>query len=298
MRGYGILTAKLLHQNGIYIPIIYLPTPTEKMISPNDINHLAQFLAHEQIPTPPPENLQTDVLVLCVSALLDSADAVFTALNKNPEITKTLILCGGIGHSTSHLYAAIAKHPVYHVLFPTIQDQPEARVLHTVLTSGLTPTPTANILKHCRILVEDKSTNCGANASNTYALLQKHGIPLPCSMVIVQDPTMARRTVASFAKVFGEQTQIRSWPTFVPRVRMSEGEDGETLVMEKVEEFGVDRMWDLKRFVGLLEGEIPRLRDDEEGYGPTGKGFITHVDVPEGVLEAWERVRKGGLGAR
>jgi hypothetical protein len=38
-------------------------------------------------------------------------------------------------------------------------------------------------------------------------------------------------------------------------------------------------------------GEIPRLRDDKEGYGPRGKGFIVHVDIPDEVEEAWRRVK-------
>ena len=28
-------------------------------------------------------------------------------------------------------------------------------------------------------------------------------------------------------------------------------------------------------------GEIPRLTDNAEGYGPNGKKFICHVDIPE-----------------
>ncbi len=39
-------------------------------------------------------------------------------------------------------------------------------------------------------------------------------------------------------------------------------------------------------------GEIPRLRDDEKGYGPRGRGYIVHVDVPEEVLAAYERLQR------
>ena len=34
-------------------------------------------------------------------------------------------------------------------------------------------------------------------------------------------------------------------------------------------------------------GEVPRLRDDGEGYGPRGRGFQAHVDVPAGVVAAY-----------
>lgn len=42
-------------------------------------------------------------------------------------------------------------------------------------------------------------------------------------------------------------------------------------------------MWDIDRYVNLLMGEIPRLADDADGYGPRGKNFIAHVDVPTEV---------------
>lgn len=49
------------------------------------------------------------------------------------------------------------------------------------------------------------------------------------------------------------------------------------------EEQGV---WSVDRYISLLLGEIPRLRDDPSGYGPKGKGFIDHVDIPIEVEEA------------
>jgi len=37
-------------------------------------------------------------------------------------------------------------------------------------------------------------------------------------------------------------------------------------------------------------GGGPGLHDDEAGYGPRGKGFIAHVDVPEDTLEAYRQL--------
>lgn len=51
-------------------------------------------------------------------------------------------------------------------------------------------------------------------------------------------------------------------------------------------------MWPMERYVELLLGEIPRLTDDAGGYGPRGKGFITHVDVPAPVQAAYARLRQ------
>ena len=50
-------------------------------------------------------------------------------------------------------------------------------------------------------------------------------------------------------------------------------------------------MWDIDRYVNLLMGEIPRLKDDENGYGPKGKNFIAHVDIPETVYDAFEQLQ-------
>ena len=50
-------------------------------------------------------------------------------------------------------------------------------------------------------------------------------------------------------------------------------------------------MWDINRYVNLLMGEIPRLKDDENGYGPKGKSFIAHVDIPEAVDAAFNKLK-------
>lgn len=38
-------------------------------------------------------------------------------------------------------------------------------------------------------------------------------------------------------------------------------------------------------------GEFPRLRDDINGYGPAGRDFIAHVDIPADVDAAWQILR-------
>lgn len=63
---------------------------------------------------------------------------------------------------------------------------------------------------------------------------------------------------------------------------------------------GVDPagLWEMGRFCDLVAGEIPRLRDDAQGYGPRGMGFIDHVDIPEEVDEAWKRLAGVMAGGR
>ena len=38
-------------------------------------------------------------------------------------------------------------------------------------------------------------------------------------------------------------------------------------------------------------GEIPRLKDDVNGYGPCGKNFIAHVNVPGEIEGHYNRLR-------
>ncbi len=51
-------------------------------------------------------------------------------------------------------------------------------------------------------------------------------------------------------------------------------------------------MWNMERYITLLMGEIPRLSDDAEGYGPNGKNYIAHVDVPIEVSNAFMELKK------
>ncbi|EOV3875919.1 TPA: YdcF family protein, partial [Shigella flexneri] len=40
-----------------------------------------------------------------------------------------------------------------------------------------------------------------------------------------------------------------------------------------------------------LTGELPRLHDDSDGYGPRGRDFIVHVDFPAEVIHAWQTLK-------
>lgn len=51
-------------------------------------------------------------------------------------------------------------------------------------------------------------------------------------------------------------------------------------------------MWEMDRYINLLMGEIPRLTDDKNGYGPAGKDFIAHIDMPDKVLHAFHELKK------
>lgn len=266
----------------------------------NHVNIIATFLAHNQI-----LSLSTcdpvDCIIICASSVLYQASYVFQAIQDRPSIAKTLVLVGGIGHSTNLIYEAVARHPEYSKIKDDgdVFGLPESHVLQRILNHSFSiPKPDQNSPK---ILIEDRSTNCGANAVETRKVLDQHGITGPLSCIVVQDPTMSLRTVASFEKAYedlpaAERPTFKACPVFVPETRMRSGQ----LEYAVIEEHSLrnelrlrrDDLWEKQRFCELLVGEVTRLNDDENGYGPKGKGFIGHVDVPEGVVEAAKRVKE------
>lgn len=50
-------------------------------------------------------------------------------------------------------------------------------------------------------------------------------------------------------------------------------------------------MWTVDRYVNLLMRGIPRLTDNDAGYGPNGKNYIAHDDIPPEVQAAVERLQ-------
>ncbi|MDX6375000.1 MAG: hypothetical protein QOD98_3988 [Nocardioidaceae bacterium] len=113
------------------------------------------------------------------------------------------------------------------------------------------------------VLLERESSNCGENVVLAHDLVLAAGLD-PRTVALVQDPTMQRRMDAVFRLVWPEAVAVnRPGPR---RGRFT---------------------WPHERWVALLLGEVPRLRDDAEGYGPRGRGFQAHVDVPAEVEAAY-----------
>ncbi|KAL4752521.1 hypothetical protein BDW72DRAFT_202205 [Aspergillus terricola var. indicus] len=240
-----------------------------------DINLLAGYLSNpqlqfEDLPSTPP----VDCIVICASMVLHRAEALFHALQGNPFLTKALVLCGGVGHSTQYIYDAVAQHSRFSSISNDIQCLPEAWVLERILDTFFDQAAIAS--KGCRILIEDRSTNCGENALFSRRVLDDAGLQNLRRCVLIQDPTMMRRTVASFQKTYEERTQMPlflSCPLLVPRVARSEEPEG--TLRYAVSEVG---LWPLERFISLILGEIPRLKD-------------MRMEVLVDIEAAWTRLR-------
>jgi uncharacterized SAM-binding protein YcdF (DUF218 family) len=244
-----------------------------------DLNTVARFLAAPDLTALSPAAVEeqghaapADLLVLLGNAVLATLDAV--AAGMQAGVAERLLIAGGRGHSTRYLRGAVRADPRYDGLL--LDDRAEAEILQALLARwhGLDPQS---------ILVETQSTNCGANAEQTHALLRQRGLR-PADVVLVQDPTMQRRTWASFRRVWGNPPpRFHNAPPFVPTVEA----DGDVLVFAEPDRAG---RWSMERFVSLVMGEIPRLRNDEDGYGPAGRGYIAAVDIPPAVEAAYDRL--------
>ncbi|KAJ5729661.1 uncharacterized protein N7483_004169 [Penicillium malachiteum] len=249
-----------------------------------DINSLAEFLADSEVSdlsSVPP----VDCIILCASQVLYGAEMIFETLRSRPGITKYLVLCGGIGHSTALLYDSVTQHNRYSALADRIQGLPEARVLENILDEFF---DRARITaERCQILVEDRSTNCGQNAMFSRQILEQAGVVAPKTCIISQDPTMMLRTKASFEKTYQNLSSpvcFLGYPGFVPSVQLRQDE---WIYTSPAATAG---LWTVERFLELILGEVPRLRDGKDGYGPEGRNFISHVDIPPSVEMAWSRL--------
>lgn len=255
----------------------------------DDINRIGEFLAHREGGRDDPGAVNFDFIVLCGSQLLDGAAAASKALSH--KSTAKICVTGGIGHSTGLLYdavrAASATHPACAEI-PLTTDRSEAEVIQDVLVRVMG-------IGSSHIIVETESTNCGENARCTRELLDSLGLK-PSRILIIQDPTMQLRTEASFKKWWADWPEVgfQSFAPFVPTVApkgiFAAGEEPRLSDLELVADGAQWPLWSIERYISLLSGEIPRLRDDEAGYGPRGRGFIAHVDIPPDVEEAYARM--------
>ncbi|HET6440076.1 MAG TPA: YdcF family protein [Anaeromyxobacter sp.] len=252
-----------------------------------DLNLLLEFLAEQdvaQLTGPELEracgSAEVDLIVLLANAVLTTAERTFEAvLARRAE---DLVISGGVGHSTPFLRAAIKRHPRYCAL--PVDHLSEAEMIASIAVRHWG-------IDARRVWVESRSTNCAENARFTRDLL--HGMSRqPVRVVVVQDPTMQRRSMATFKRVFegDPRPAFLSCPTVVPRLAWS----GDRVVYSGASEA---ELWPIERLVTLVMGEIPRLRDDAAGYGPKGRGYIAHVDIPTHVEEAWARLASNQVTA-
>ena len=239
------------------------------------INTLAYFCGKRDLKSLTPADLEAnfgikkaDALVLFGGSILAGGDLLARAMRE--DIAKTYIIVGGAGHTTETLRQQVYKE------YPDIETAglPEAEVFNRYLKK----------VYNCQAdFLETKSTNCGNNITYLLELLKENHISFQ-NIILCQDATMQHRMEAGLRKYADPEVQIINFATYQVEVVERDG----TLTFKKE----IHGMWEMDRYVNLLMGEIPRLTDDANGYGPRGKNYIAHVEVPEEVKNAFEELKK------
>ena len=247
-----------------------------------EINVLGRFCGKQDIPELSPAAVRdlcgmdrADVMVLFGGSILAGGDLLARAIREG--MAKTTVIVGGAGHTTETLRQTV------HSRYPGIETAglPEAEVFQKYLTE----------VHGCRAdYLETESTNCGNNITNLLRLLEEKHIPCR-SIILCQDATMQRRMDAGFRKHAPAAIRVINYPAY----RATVAWNGERFVYQE----NIPGMWSVERYVNLLMGEIPRLTDDENGYGPRGRDYIAHVEIPDEVRHAFQFLReKAGFGVR
>lgn len=228
-----------------------------------DINELSQESIRDKFGI-----RQADVMILFGGSIPEGCNTAGKALGKN--IAKHFMIVGGEGHTTESLRRKITE------ACPQIETtgKTEADVMYAYMQQKYG-------IEEC--LLERYSTNCGNNVTYALELLQKQGIEHK-SIIMIQDATMQRRMQAGFDK-YSPGVTVINYAAYSAQVSVKG--DKLTVVPD-----GIWGMWDVEQYITLLMGEIPRLTDDENGYGPEGAGYIAHVEIPIEVTEAFQYLKK------
>ena len=240
-----------------------------------NINILGNFCGKRDIAELTTEQLlkkygipQADVMVLFGGSIMCGGDVLAQAIKNH--IAKKYVIVGGAGHTTETLRLKM------HEEFPDMETEglSEAEVFAKYLQHqyGLAPD-----------FLECKSTNCGNNITYLLDLLKENGIDFS-SIIISQDATMQYRMEAGLRKYVSNDIKIINYAVYLAKVVV----ENSALTYEKE----ICGMWDINRYISLLMGEIPRLSDDVNGYGPKGKDFIAHVEIPQEVRGAFDELSR------
>ena len=210
---------------------------------------------------------RADVMVLFGGSILAGGDVMADAI-KN-KIARTYIIVGGAGHTTDTLRQIVQSE------YPMIRtaNLSEAEIFQKYLQE----------IYGCEAdYLETRSTNCGNNITYLLDLIEENRIPCK-SIILCQDATMQNRMEAGFRKYRPQGISVINYASYAATVRFAADE---LSIQEKIH-----GMWEIDRYINLLMGEIPRLRDDRDGYGPEGKQYIAHVDIPESVEIAFSELK-------
>lgn len=241
------------------------------------VNILSEFLAKRDIPALSSEELkkkygieQVDLLILFGGSILHGCDLAAKAFKQG--IAKKMMIVGGEGHTTDTLRGIIhSKCPEFET-----KDKAESDIISYYIKKKYG-------IDGC--LIERESTNCGNNISNALKVIEENNLT-PKHIFILQDSSMQLRMDAGFKKMCtNNDIQIINFAAYKIKVVAKQN-------MLCFEDNNIEGLWNIEHFINLQMSEIPRLSDTEEGYGPKGKNYIAHIDIPFEVQEAFKYLKE------
>lgn len=254
-----------------------------------DINRIGAYLALDDFDGsgPGPEVLSgLDVIGLLGNQVIATLTAACELLRRSPAAS--LLLSGGAGHSTPLLYDNLCLSSYGGLVRNGLVRETMAEAeMYAAVAQAAFHIPAGSIL------IENRSRNSAENARFSQQIL-KDANRRQRTILVLQDPTMQRRSMITWAReaeLAGSDARVLSHAVFVPAVEP--GPDG----MPRFPAGQDQGTWSMERFLALILGEVRRLRDDENGYGPRGRNFLPHVEIPEPVIESYERVSASRLNA-
>jgi len=226
------------------------------------LDRIMQFLARRDVTQSEIFQQKYDLGIVLGSSFYESAELGAKLLEKGK--LKTLMLSGGVGHSTHYLEERLFRDKKVS----KVSEYSESEYLYNLIAD----------YDQGNIFLECESKNCGENAAFSIDRIEKlvseSKIDMPKRVLLLQDPALQRRTHATFEHVWKNfPCEFISFSPLIPK-------------------FDIERKFEsyfsFERALDLLLGEILRLQDSEIGYGPKGKGFIIHVDIPSEIQEAYD----------
>ncbi|MGG5318071.1 ElyC/SanA/YdcF family protein [Enterococcus sp. AZ072] len=221
---------------------------------------------------PKNESFESDTLLIAGNSIPELTEAAADFCQQQSSI-KQIIFAGGIGHGTQRLIDSIKKRGPKMTLADW-QKKSEAEITAALFDSYY---PNHKLTFY----LDMKSSNTGENARFSRDLFTEN--QRPKSFWLVQDPLLQLRSHVTLAKEWHlPQPSIQPVPLEQPvLIGYHQGPHFANLAM--------DNWWSNEYFLSLVIGEVRRLQDTSEGYGPKGANFIPHVDVPKNIVDSYQR---------
>ncbi|MBO0446806.1 hypothetical protein IGJ55_001385 [Enterococcus sp. AZ170] len=209
-----------------------------------------------------------DLAILAGNSLPYLADELIHLYKQ--EMVSAVMLVGGIGHATPFLRHNFQRKGIKLAA----ASETEMYLEYFKLKYGL---------DKMLFLTEQTSTNSGENAVFSLNIIKAAGLN-PKKVLLLQDPLLQRRIKATFEKEW--QNTDTLFTNYVPIVPFIQSFSDPLLF----EDDQLNGLWSKEYFLSLVLGEIPRLRNDEFGYGPNGANYIDAIEIPESVNQSYEKL--------